>query len=407
MNLRSRTFGCVSTLLLLGAASFACSTGADEESSVSATITSATAVAPQRAGTLAVGKGVPAGSDDNPLSAQDKQSILAAWRAVKANFYDGAQPGYSPAPSSPVRTSEPNQCVGACPGYYSDLVCHYYCWMPSYASVSPNIRACFTNIARGSVRHPTLSRNLYYPEIYDYCLFQDYDYIQGRIPAYDQSVIDAAKSATPVKKPSSSVLFWIDQTQGDVFQKIMYTWYNPFAFSIQDQQDIINEFYGVTNPNDPNECRQKRPPTASDPFDGSHCRADKSQKAHIDHPDWANIYAFMSANEPQRAGTTLVTFAVDNINAQAGDTLHVLGDAPELGFGRWPDGRTDWRASRAIALDASGSSAWKVTVPIQTGRSIKFKFAVRRNGSLTWEGGADRTMTVPASPTTVSARWQP
>ena len=409
MNPRTYAFRTVSALSILCVASVACSAATDEESSAgaaTAAVTSAGSLKTLAAGTLASGKAVVAGSDDNPLSAQDKQDILTAWRAVKANFYDGAQPGYSPRPGYVVPTSEPSQCLGACPNYYSDLVCHYYCTMPAYASVSPNIRGCFTNIARGGVKHPTLNRNLYYPEIYDYCLFQDYDYVQRRIPAYDQNAIDTAKNANPAQKPASSVLFWIDQTQSDVFQKLMYTWYNPFAFNIQDQQDIINSFYGVANPNDANECRQKRPRTSSDPYDGSHCRAD-ARRARSDHPDWSNIYKFMAANEPQPAGTTLVTFAVDNTNTKLGESIHLLGDASELGYGVWPDGRKDWRASRAIALDGSGYPTWKVTVPIQTGKSIKFKFAKRQNWSLTWEGGGDRTLTVPATPTTVLLHWQP
>jgi hypothetical protein len=43
-----------------------------------------------------------------------------------------------------------------------------------------------------------------------------------------------------------------------------------FAFDDQDQQDVINAFWRVTNPSDPKDCA-KRPLRALDPRDGTHC----------------------------------------------------------------------------------------------------------------------------------------
>ena len=48
-----------------------------------------------------------------------------------------------------------------------------------------------------------------------------------------------------------------------------------FALDPQEQQDIINAFWRVKNPNDPAECA-KRPLRVIDPQDGTHCLVPKS-----------------------------------------------------------------------------------------------------------------------------------
>ena len=62
---------------------------------------------------------------------------------------------------------------------------------------------------------------------------------------------------------------WIDDNQADIFKYIMFS--QVYAFNLEQQQAVINSFYGVQDPYDYNECRQKRPVRAIDLSDGSHC----------------------------------------------------------------------------------------------------------------------------------------
>jgi hypothetical protein len=83
----------------------------------------------------------------------------------------------------------------------------------------------------------------------------------------------------------------------------MYTWYNPFAFKLEDQQKAINAFYGVTvtKPNytardaaDVAECNAKRPRSPYDPKDGTHCSTRKKFVYKLrEHPDYKAINAYM------------------------------------------------------------------------------------------------------------------
>jgi hypothetical protein len=48
------------------------------------------------------------------------------------------------------------------------------------------------------------------------------------------------------------------------------------AFNHEQEQAIINAFYGVTNPADRKECSLKRPRRTEDPTDGTHCLVNKT-----------------------------------------------------------------------------------------------------------------------------------
>jgi hypothetical protein len=248
----------------------------------------------------------PPGTTDNPL---DIDLVVTAWKKVKADFYDTTQGYTQSVRGAPPPAGEVNRCLGACPRYYSDLVCHYYCWHPSYEQVSPNVRGCFTYLANGidSSNTPVMrldavtqqARVLFYPEIYDYCLYAEkdgkgYDGVLNKngSPPWDEAIINANKAAGR----KIGVLKWVDDNEEKAFKHVMWTWYNPSAFKMEDQQKAINAFYGVTlaNPNytatdraDVSACYAKRPRGPFDASDGTHCSATKAvsmfSRAHPNH----------------------------------------------------------------------------------------------------------------------------
>jgi hypothetical protein len=253
------------------------------------------------------------------ISPADQAAIVDRWKFVQKSFY-GTQSGYSKVSSPAPLASETENCFAAVPNYYSELVSHFYCWHPSYLQVVPNVRGCFSNIARG--RFPNVMstytekatkttpaheqpRRLFYPEIYDYCLFEEFDAVlkPSATPDYDARLIAANKSAG--KKPG--VLKWVDDNEADVFKFIMFTEYDPFTYSIESQQAIINRFYGTDDKGTESAelttinrkpkytvgdaaqvaaCRKMRPVTANDPTDpktaiddGTHCSISDEYKA--------------------------------------------------------------------------------------------------------------------------------
>jgi hypothetical protein len=194
------------------------------------------------------------GSTNNPISAADKALIVQQWLKAKQAYY-GDQSGFygfqnpntgSVQMSTPSTSEAPqySEVAGVpCPNYYSDLACYFYAHMPSYASVIPNVRGCFSRLANGTLKVPDASGAVHdavYPEIWDYCMYQDYDVVLGKQPAYSQSTIDANKASGN----EVGVLRYMDKDLRPVFQFIMYTWYEPNTFAQSDQDDILSQVYG-------------------------------------------------------------------------------------------------------------------------------------------------------------------
>jgi len=206
---------------------------------------------------------------------------------------------------------EPATCMNACPAYYSELVCQFYCYHPSYQSVSPNVRGCFTQLARGRVPVKDTNNNDFsfetYSQMYAYCLYAEnaagkgYDVARGQFPAWDESQM--LKAFTRGKP--AGVLSWVHTNEEKAFQYVMYTWYNPWAFSEASQQVILNKFYGVKlkNPSytaadadDVAECQKKRPVGKNDPANGTHCSSKKRRPQYFSyelHPQYDQIVAKM------------------------------------------------------------------------------------------------------------------
>jgi hypothetical protein len=218
---------------------------------------------------------------DNPVN---KAAVLAAWKELKKTYYeDGSIYTKGPMPAE----SEIRSCLGACPDNWSDLACHYYSHTPSYNAVVPNIRGCFTRVARGSVLKN--GQRMTYPDVYDYCVFQDFDAVLGRTPPFDQTTIDANKASG--NKPG--VMKWIDDNQAAVFKYIMFPDGYPFTWNKEQEQETINEFYGVdlqgktsytaSDKDQVDECNKKRGRTSWDPTDGTHCSYSKISRLR-EHP---------------------------------------------------------------------------------------------------------------------------
>ncbi|MEU7012712.1 carbohydrate-binding module family 20 domain-containing protein [Streptomyces sp. NPDC046385] len=95
-------------------------------------------------------------------------------------------------------------------------------------------------------------------------------------------------------------------------------------------------------------------------------------------------------------GTQPVTAgAAFNVNATTavGQDIYVTGNRPELG---------NWAPAAALKLDPAAYPVWKLAVTLPAGTAFEYKY-VRKDaaGNVTWESGANRAATVPASGQTV------
>lgn len=87
------------------------------------------------------------------------------------------------------------------------------------------------------------------------------------------------------------------------------------------------------------------------------------------------------------AATTTVPFAGFHDRTRFGDTVVVVGDAPELGA---------WDPRRGLRLDASAWPTWRGEVSLRAGARVEYKLVwLRADGSVQWESGPNRTRLVP------------
>ena len=99
---------------------------------------------------------------------------------------------------------------------------------------------------------------------------------------------------------------------------------------------------------------------------------------------------------PQNGVT--VTFTVNGYTTQWGQNMYVVGNVPELG---------NWNPANAVPLNWVNSNSWSgpATFTSSAGQSIQFKFIVRQGGTTIWEGGSNRTYSVPSSGTGIYTGW--
>jgi len=173
----------------------------------------------------------PAANMDLPGTA-----ILAAMKASSNTF--GSGPRGTPK-STPKAHKAMTDCLKTRPTHWADITLHYYCQM-----AFP--RQCFTYALRGK------------------------DTPGGR--KYTRA--NAYQGCSTGKLPHSAYFAFVTKTQPQIFQYVMFGQTN--AFKPEQEQAIINAFYGVTDPADPRECRLKRPRRAEDPDNGTHCLVNKT-----------------------------------------------------------------------------------------------------------------------------------
>ena len=168
-------------------------------------------------------------------------AILEAMN-TSADTYGGRAPGH------PKHTPEGLKALAGClkttffPDHWSDITVHYYCQMSLP-------RRCFTNALAGKSTGQKLSR----PEAYAGCA--------------NGQLADAADFR------------FVASTQPLVFQYIMFA--QTHAFDHEQEQAIINAFYGVQDPTDRTDCNTKRPRRTEDPTDGTHCLVDKEMSRKL------------------------------------------------------------------------------------------------------------------------------
>jgi Putative peptidoglycan binding domain len=129
------------------------------------------------------------------------------------------------------------------PTSWPDIAIHYYCQMSKP-------RACYTYAlsgkSTGGVKIPR-------PKAYQGC----------------------AAGALP----QAADFVFVSKTQPQIFQYVMFG--QTHAFNHEQEQAIINAFYGVTNPANRSECNQKRPRRTEDPTDGTHCLVNKNMSVKL------------------------------------------------------------------------------------------------------------------------------
>ena len=168
-------------------------------------------------------------------------AVLAAMKTSSDTFGSGP-PGT--AKSTPKTHQAMLTCLNTRPTHWPDIAIHYYCQL-----YQP--RACFTYALRGE----SIPAGKKYP----------------RTDAYQGCAAGKLKDAV--------AFAFVTKTQPQIFQYVMFGQTN--AFKPEQEQAIINAFYGVSNPADPKECRLKRPRRAEDPSDGTHCLANKTMSEHL------------------------------------------------------------------------------------------------------------------------------
>ncbi|MFD9258533.1 carbohydrate-binding module family 20 domain-containing protein [Streptomyces sp. NPDC059538] len=98
------------------------------------------------------------------------------------------------------------------------------------------------------------------------------------------------------------------------------------------------------------------------------------------------------------AGPAGAAFGV-NATTVPGQNIYVTGDRAELG---------GWNTAGALKLDPAAYPVWKLDVTLPAGTAFLYKY-LRKDaaGNVTWETGANRTATVPASgKVTLTDTWR-
>ncbi len=115
-----------------------------------------------------------------------------------------------------------------------------------------------------------------------------------------------------------------------------------------------------------------------------------SGQASITVPSMSAVALHVNATTTGGGGPTQipVTFEV-NASTIFGENLYVVGNIAAL---------SNWSPSGGLALSSAAYPLWRATLNLAPGSTVEYKY-IKRNGSgvVTWEGGANRVLAVPAS----------
>jgi len=129
--------------------------------------------------------------------------------------------------------------------HWSDLMYHYYCQLSLAA------RSCFSRALTG------LSTPL----------------------GWTYPRVDAYRGCANGTLPRAEEFAWVVRNQPILFQYVTNAQTN--GFNHEQEQAVINAFYGLRNPADSTECRAKRPLRIEDPLDGTHCLVSKTMRVRL------------------------------------------------------------------------------------------------------------------------------
>jgi hypothetical protein len=129
--------------------------------------------------------------------------------------------------------------------HWADLMYHYYC------QLSLATRLCYSRALVGL----------------------------SALIGWTYSRVDAYRGCAEGTLPRAESFAWVVRNQPIAFQYVMHSQTN--AFNHEQEQAVINAFYGIRNPADRRECRAKRPLRLEDPTDGTHCLVNKTMRAPL------------------------------------------------------------------------------------------------------------------------------
>ncbi|HEX5201403.1 MAG TPA: carbohydrate-binding module family 20 domain-containing protein, partial [Actinoplanes sp.] len=81
-----------------------------------------------------------------------------------------------------------------------------------------------------------------------------------------------------------------------------------------------------------------------------------------------------------------------------GENIYVLGNRAEL---------SNWNTGGGVALSSAAYPVWRGTVSLPPNTSVEYKYVKKNGSAVTWESGANRTLTTGAACTqSVSDTWR-
>jgi hypothetical protein len=171
-------------------------------------------------------------------------AILAAMNK-SADSYGSRRPGLPKHTADGYKKLTGCLLTGYAPTHWSDITLHYYCQMSKP-------RACYTYALAGK----STPKGVKY----------------SRPKAYRGCAAGKLLSA-------ADFVAFVPDSQPQIFQYVMFG--QTHAFNHEQEQAIINAFYGVNDPADPKECKAKRPRRTEDPTDGTHCLVSKEMPRRL------------------------------------------------------------------------------------------------------------------------------